>query len=348
MNNQNRDNSFYFGTLPDGREVRGYTISNTDGLRVTILDYGAVIQSIQLPLGEELTDIALGFDTVEHYIKSHSLPAPPYFGAVAGRYSGRIKHGRFTLNGNEYQLVTNNNGHTLHGGKEGFDQKVWNLESLSQSSVTLSYRSSDGDQNFPAELYVEVKYSLTEHNDLQIEYGATASGDTIVNMTQHTYFNLDGHDGNVLSQQLQLASDTLIEVDGDLIPTGKFVPASTKDFDFKQARTCPTTIDDSFVINDNTSPAAILTSKKTGLQLQVFSDQPSLHIYVGGDCFDEIPGKSGVKYHEHSGICFESQHLPDSPNHPHFPSTVLRKGDSYRQQTVWKFRNIKIKSDETH
>jgi aldose 1-epimerase len=326
-----------FGTLPNGQIIKSYTLSNKSGLEVTVITYGATITSLKVPSKNGLKDVVLGFDTIEDYIESHTLPAPPYFGAVVGRYSGRIKNGKFTIDGKQYQLNSNNGTNTLHGGNHGFDRVVWQVDSISETSLTLSYTSPDGEEHFPGELKVQVTYTLTNENEVIIDYKATTSAATIINLTQHSYFNMDGHEDNVLEQDLKVNATTLLEIDNANIPSGRIIKASTKGFDFSTGGKCPAKIDDSFVLRDTASPAATLYSKHSGIQLTVTSNQPSVHSYVGGNCFGRIKGKGGVEYHEHSGICFESQNYPDAPNHDHFPNAILREGDSYNQKTIWKF-----------
>jgi len=326
-----------FGTLPSGEAIRSYTLFNSKGAELTAINFGATITSLKIPSLEGKTDVVLGFDTIEDYIASQTLPAPPYFGAVIGRYAGRIKGGVFKIGDKEYKLNANNNANTLHGGINGFDRVLWQVTHVGPTAITFKYHSPDGEENFPGALDVEVTYTLTEDNDVIIEYKATSSEDTIINLTQHSYFNLDGPTGNVGDQHLTLNADSLLEIDNANIPSGKIIKASDKGFDFSQGGNPVYGIDDSFVLRDTSLAAAVLKSKKTGLQLLVFSDQPSVHIYVGGNLFGKLKGKDGIAYHTQSGICFESQNFPDAPNKPDFPNAILKKGDTYRQKTRWHF-----------
>lgn len=326
-----------FGTLPNGENVSSYTLLNSNGAELTVINFGAIITSLKIPSKEGKTDVVLGFDTIEDYIASQTLPAPPYFGAVIGRYAGRIKGGKFKINDKEYQLSLNNNTNTLHGGVEGYDRVLWQVTHVGPTAITLQYISADGEENFPGEVTVEVTYTLTEENEVSIEYRATSTEDTIINLTQHTYFNLDGHTGSVAEQHLVLNADKLLEIDDQNIPSGNIIKAAEKGFDFSAGGRPSFGIDDSFVVRDNTAPAAVLTSSKTGLKLSVSSDQPSVHIYVGGNLFGKLKGKEGAAYTTTSGICFESQIYPDSPNQPDFPNALLKKGDTYKQKTIWKF-----------
>ena len=333
-------NRTIFGQLNDGRDVGSYALTNDCGLEMTVLEYGCIIQSLKIPTKLGLLDVVLGFDDIEYYVESRTLPAPPHFGAVIGRYSGRIKNGQFSIDGNHYQLDANNGPNTLHGGLVGFDKILWHVKDVTKNSITLQHLSTDGEEHFPGNLEVNVRYTLTLDNEIVIEYWATAGNPTIINMTQHTYFNLDGHNGNILDQELMVNSHTLLETDNEIIPTGQFIEAADLDYDFTQPRNCPKNIDASFVIDDTTKPAAVLISSSSGLRLTVSSDQPSVHLYVGGDLFGRLKGKESFEYHPHSGICFESQKYPDAPNNAHFPNAVLKAGETYRQKTVWKFDNI--------
>ena len=328
-----------FGYL-NGREVGSYILSNLNGMRMCVLEYGCVIQSLEIPVAGRVLDVVLGFDNIEDYVSSHKLPAPPHFGAIIGRYSGRIKNGKFSIGDHHYQLNANNGANTLHGGPVGFDKVLWEVHKVGTSSITLRYLSVDGDENFPGNVDVQVTYTLTDSNELVLEYSATSDADTIINMTQHSYFNLDGHTGNVLDQDLFVNASKILEVDQGIVPTGNIIAAEKVGFDFTNSRKCPDTIDDSFVIENPSAAAATLTSASTGLQLTVTSDQPSVHLYIGGNLFGKMLGKQGVAYHPHSGICFESQNYPDAPNNSHFPSAILRSGETYRQKTTWKFDQL--------
>ncbi|HEX9980186.1 MAG TPA: aldose epimerase family protein [Flavobacterium sp.] len=333
----------FFGITPDGKKIGSYKLYNSNGMEVTVINYGATITSLKVPAKHGITDVVLGFDNIDAYIRSHDLPAPPYFGTVAGRYAGRIENGRFKIDDKEHVLNVNNNGHTLHGGPEGFDRKFWEVRKFvkkPEMSITLGYVSPDGEEGFPGEMDVNVTYTLTDDNEVLIDYDARCTKDTIINLTQHSYFNLEGHTKDLTEQELLINSSILLEIDDQNIPSGKIISAAEKQFDFSHGGKCPTGIDDSFVIADPSSPAATLTSKKNGLQLTVTSDQRCLHIYVGGSTFGVVKGKENVDYHMCSGICFESQNFPDAPNHANFPSAILRSGETYTQKTKWKFESI--------
>ena len=248
--------------------------------------------------------------------------------------------GRFSIDGNQIQLNRNDGNNTLHGGTIGFSRKAWTIEKITDSpapSVTFSLVSPDGDENFPGELNVSVTFTLSEENDLIIEYSAQTSKRTVINLTNHSYFNLDGHAGDVVSQQLFISADHILEKRADMIPTGKLLPVSGHALDFRKMKECPDATDTTFVLNGNNDPSAQLFSQKTGIRMSVFTDRPAIHVYVGGNCFGKIKGKSNASYHTHSGICFEAQNYPDAPNHPDFPNPYLNPGETYRQKTTYHF-----------
>src|SRR5690606_3158892 len=327
-----------FGVLPDGRRVDTFEIADKHGIHMHVINYGAIISAIRVPSTAGMLDVVLGFDTLEDYIASRDLPAPPYFGAVAGRYAGRISKGKFSIGDKSYRLNVNKNGNTLHGGINGFDSVLWDVTNLTENSITMKDTSADGEEGFPGELTAAVTYTAEDHQII-IEYEAVCSEDCPVNLTQHTYFNLDGHQGDIRTQELWVNSNKILEIDEHNIPSGNIIPAATKHMDFSHGGTGFYGVDDSFVIDNTSEPAASLRSFSSGLKMTVLSDQPSVHIYAGGNLFGRLRGKHGAPYHTHSGICFESQHYPDSPNRAEFPNTILKKGETYRQRTIWKFEN---------
>lgn len=333
-----------FGLTSDNEEILSFELSNKNGMKVTLINYGATVTSLQVPADGKLVDVVLGFDNLASYLESYDLPSGPYFGTTVGRYAGRINKGAFTLNGKTFQLAGNNNGNALHGGNLGFGRRVWNVTDITSGenqSITFSLLSDDLDQNYPGALHVTLKYTLTEANELQLEYKATTTEDTIINLTHHSYFNLNGHDSSVLDQEMTIVSDEILETNSESIPTGKFTALSGHAFDFRSAKNCPASIDNSFVIKPSNEVVATLYSPKTKLKMSVYTDQPSVHIYVGGNCFDILKGKENAAYHPTSGICFETQNYPDAPNQAHFPNSVLKKGEEYSQKTVYKFENTK-------
>lgn len=335
-------NSKLLGSIPNKGDVFCHSLFNKNGAELCVMDYGATITKLKIPLADGgLVDVVLGFDSVEDYIGSFYLPSPPYFGTVAGRFAGRINKAEFVLNGKPYFLQKNHGEHSLHGGILGFSRKIWKVissTSAADPSITLEYISRDNDENFPGELTVQVTYTLTEENELKVKFVATTSEDTIVNLTQHSYFNLDGHSAEITNQKLIINSKKIVETTKELIPTGNFVALKNHPFDFTEAKSPPTSIDTTFVLEDEN--AAILISEKNKLKMSVITNQPAVHIYVGGNCFDKIKGKDNANYHTTSGICFETQNFPDAPNHAHFPSSVLKKSEQYNHQATFKFENL--------
>ena len=333
-----------FGLTPDNEEILSFELANKSGMKVQLINYGATVTSLQIPVDGKWVDVVLGFDTLESYIASYNLPSAPYFGTTVGRYAGRINKGVFSINGKTFQLAGNNNGNALHGGNVGFGKKAWNVTDITSGenpSITFSLLSEDLDQNYPGALHVSLKYTLTEANELQLEYIATTTEDTVINLTHHSYFNLNGHDSTVLDQEMTIVSDQFLETNSENIPTGKFTAVSGHDFDFRTAKKCPASIDNSFVIEPSNDVVATLFSPKTKLKMSVYTDQPSVHLYVGGNCFNTLKGKEDAVYHPASGICFETQNFPDAPNQENFPNSVLKKGEEYHQKTVYKFENVK-------
>lgn len=333
-----------FGLLSDSEEIISFELRNKNGMTAQIINYGATVTSLKIPVSAGgFVDVVLGFDTLESYLASYHLPSAPYFGTTVGRYAGRINKGIFPLNNQTFQLNTNNNGNALHGGNAGFGQKVWNITSITSGenpSITFSLLSENLEEHYPGALRVDLTYTLTEENELKLDYTATSTEDTIVNLTHHSYFNLDGHNSDVLNQMLFIDSKRMLETNADNIPTGNFTDLSGHDFDFSTPKKCPESIDNSFVIEPSDKVVATLSSAKNKLKMKVYTNQPSVHIYVGGDCFSALKGKEDAAYHSSSGICFETQNFPDAPNHVHFPSSVLKKGETYYQKTIYKFENI--------
>lgn len=326
-----------FGLLPDGREVFKYTLYGEGGLEASFINYGATITSLKVPFKAGKTDVVLGFESIQDYEKSFNLPSPPYFGSVIGRYAGRIHKGIFSLNGKDYQLNTGADGNTLHGGKFGFGRVFWEAIVIDESlpAITFRYNSPDGDEYFPGNLTVKVTYSISADNALAIDYFAESDADTVVNLTNHSYFNLDGHKESVSGLKVKINADEILEIDAAGIPTGNYIPVTGTSFDFNEKQNCPLNIDNSFIVNKEIATA--LYSEKTGLKMTVKTNQPSVHVYVGGNCFGEIKGKENAQYHKTSGICFEAQKFPDSPNKPQFPDTILKKGEAYKHRTQYKF-----------
>ena len=334
----------FFGNLPDGGIIDSCEMTNKNGMQLKVITYGATITSLKIPLEKGgFIDVVVGFDTLEAYIKSFDLESAPYLGSTVGRYAGRISNGDFNLNGKTINLNRNNNNNSLHGGNIGFSQKQWKIKNVTEGenpSITLSYFSPDGEENYPGDLSIDLTYTLSDENELIIEYVATTSEDTVINLTHHSYFNLDGHSSTILEQDLLIHSNKILETNEHNIPTGQFLNLENNLFDFNQAKKCPQTIDTTFVLNDGEEISASLFSPKNNLEMLVYTNQPAVHIYVGGNCFNAIKGKENADYHPLSGICFETQNFPDAPNHDHFPNAVLRKDEVYQHKTMYKFQNL--------
>lgn len=333
-----------FGVMADGKVVNSYELTNKRGAKLKVINYGATVTSLKMPLKSgEMVDVVLGFDTLENYINSFDLESAPYLGATVGRYAGRINNATFNLNGEIIHLDKNNNGHSLHGGKDNFSKKFWEVKNVNEGcspSITFSYLSPANEGNYPGDLSVELTYTLSENNELIIEYNAQTTEDTVLNLTHHSYFNLDGHDSAVSEQELIVNSHKMLETTTENIPTGRVLNLENNAFDFNQPKPCPSKIDNTFVIEKKNELAASLFNKKNNLRMSVYTNQPGVHIYVGGNCFNAIKGKENADYHSLSGICFETQNFPDAPNHDHFPSSVLRKGERYFHKTIYKFQSF--------
>ena len=325
--------------MPDGTEVFLYTLTSDLGVEASIINYGGAITSLKVPDRRGVFgDIVLGYETIDDYVTN-----PRYFGALIGRHANRIGRGKFSLNGVEYQLDQNNGVNHLHGGFNGFDKRVWDAteEQRSDSAVLhLSYVSKDGEEKYPGTVRAVVSYSL--FNDrLQIDYNATTDADTIVNLTNHSYFNLRG-EGTILDHELTLNADGFTPVSEDLIPTGEIRAVEGTPMDFRRGKKIGAEIgevaggyDHNFVLNDRLG--ARLYEESTGRVLEILTTQPGMQFYSGNFLDGSLVGKNGMVFHKYTGLCLEPQHFPDAPNHENFPSTVLRAGEEYKQATVFKF-----------
>ncbi|MFE3847091.1 aldose epimerase family protein [Flavobacterium sp. LB3P45] len=333
-----------FGLMPDKEVVISCELANKNGVKLNVISYGATVTSLKIPLKNgKMVDVVLGFDTLENYINSFNLESAPYLGATVGRYAGRIDNGVFNLNGTAWHLNKNNANHSLHGGDSNFSKKVWSIKNVKEGenpSVNLIYCSSDDEENYPGKLSVGLSYTLSEENELIIEYKATTTKDTIVNLTHHSYFNLDGHNADLLEQELIVNAKEMLETTNENIPTGRFLNLVNDPFDFIQPKQCPSKIDNTFILNKEDEFSASLFSKKNLLRMSVYTNQPAVHIYIGGNCFYKIKGKENADYHSTSGICFETQNFPDAPNHEHFPNSILKKGEVYYHKTIYKFQSF--------
>ncbi|HZR18077.1 MAG TPA: aldose epimerase family protein [Verrucomicrobiae bacterium] len=340
-----------FGQTSDGKEVFLFTLRNTKGAEALISNYGGLVTSLKVPDRDgHLGDVVLGFDNLADYIKGS-----PYFGALIGRYGNRIARGKFTLDGKQYTLATNNYPNALHGGTKGFDKVVWEptlLTGPEGAALKLTYLSKDGEEGYPGNLSVTVVYTLTDENALKIEYTATTDQDTVVNLTQHSYFNLAGKD-SILNHVVMIPADKFTPVDSTLIPTGELRPVEGTPFDFRTPTPIGARInqddeqlkfgkgyDHNWIINKPMGQYGLMarvTEPSTGRVLEVFSTEPSLQFYSGNFLDGTLKGKGGRVYGFRSGFCMEPQHYPDSPNKPEFPSVVLKPGQTYHNTIVFKF-----------
>ena len=316
-----------------------YTLSNERGYKVSVITYGGAITSLWTPdRNGAFGDIVLGFESLEEYTSN-----PRYFGALIGRHANRIAQGRFTLDGVDYQLPQNNGANHLHGGFRGFDKRIWTATE-DGDVLHLSYFSKDGEEGYPGNVEAFVDYRLS-NDELRLEYRATTDRDTIVNLTNHSYFNLKGA-GTILDHELRLNADHFTPVFDDLIPTGEIVSVAGTSMDFRKARAIGSEIgsiggyDHNFVLNDwdgSLRLAARLYEPVSGRILEILTTQPGIQFYSGNFLDGSFIGKNGAPYVKYAGLCLEPQHFPDTPNHPNFPSTVLRAGEEYRQTTVLRF-----------
>jgi len=336
-----------FGTTSDGRKVKLYTLTNNSGLKVQIISYGATVVSIEVPdRNGKFDDVVLGYDTLEEYVKGNA-----YFGATIGRYANRIAKGRFTLNSVEYKLATNNGENHLHGGNKGFDKVIWKGEPFKQKNrvgVKFTYLSKDGEEGYPGNLTCSVVYTLNDRNELKIGYEAVTDKPTPINLTNHTYFNLAGQgNGDILSHELMINADRFTPVNEELIPTGEIKSVKDTPMDFTHPMTIGSRInqvkgggyDHNYVLNSgggSLALAARVYEPTTGRILEVYTTQPGIQFYTG-NFLDGVSGKHGKIYYKHYGFTLETQHFPDSPNEPNFPSTILKAGERYKELTVYKF-----------
>jgi len=337
-----------FGQMPDGREVDLYTLTNPDGIRARITNYGAILVSLEAPdRNGDMADITLGFDTLEGYFTAH-----PYFGPIVGRYANRIDKGKFTLNNVEYTLATNDGENHLHGGVKGFDKRLWNVEDAAatgdEAFVILSYLSADGEEGYPGNLKSTVTYTLTRDNELKISYEAETDKATVINLTNHAYWNLAGRGTcDILGHEVMLNADNFTPVDEGLIPTGEIKSVKDSPMDFTMPMAVGSRIDQvtggydhNYVLNSgggSLALAAKVYEPTSGRVMEIHTAEPGIQFYTGNFLDGTITGKSGKVYKKHYGFCLETQHFPDSPNKPDFPSVVLKPGQKYSTVTVHKF-----------
>ena len=347
-----------FGKTQDGKEAFLYVLKNTKGTEIGITNYGATVVSLKTAdLNGKMDDIVLGFDSVEGYTSDAFLKANPYFGATVGRYANRIADAKFSLGGTEYKLAANNGDNNLHGGKKGFDKVFWEGKEVpvaGGSAVEFTYVSADGEEGFPGKLTAKVVYTLTDDNELKIDYTATTDKETVVNLTHHSYFNLAGHaSGDILKQKLKILADKFTPIDSESIPTGEIKSVENTPFDFRAAKEIGKDIeaadeqikngkgfDHNFVLNGASGTmrlVAVATDDASGRVMEILTTEPGIQLYSGNFLDGSLKGKGGADYKLRSGFCLETQHYPDSPNRPEFPSTVLKPGDTYKTSTIYKF-----------
>jgi len=344
-----------FGQTPAGESVQLFTLKNSAGMEVHIMNYGGIITKILTPdKNGKIEDVVLGFETLAEYIKDS-----PFFGATVGRYGNRIAKGKFTLDGVGYNLPINNNGNALHGGLKGFDKVVWKVISAEKSpqgpALTLSYTSKDMEEGYPGTLSVTLAYVLTEANELSVQFKASTDKATIINLCNHSYFNLSGNTKrNILNHTMQLNAPKLVAVDQTLIPTGELIPTAGTPFDFLTPKVIGSRIDQTaneqikrgggydhcFAFEKPLGEfalAAVAHDPESGRTLKCFTTEPGVQFYTGNFLDGHLIGKYGAAYTKRMGFCLETEHYPDSPNHPSFPSTVLRPGENYSTKTVYQF-----------
>jgi aldose 1-epimerase len=338
-----------FGKMPDGTTIESYTLYNGRGASAKLITYGATVAELHVPdKNGKAGDVVLGFDNLQGYLGPH-----PHFGGAIGRYGNRIAKGKFTLDGKEYQLAINNAPNSLHGGPTGFDRRVWKAEPIEVkdgAAVRFTYLSKDGEENFPGNLTVSVTYTLTILNELKLEYGAETDKDTVVNLTNHSYFNLAGAgSGDVLKHVLYLNADKYTPVDSTLIPTGEIASVANTPLDFRKPTAIGARIgelkeiggyDHNFVVNGAAGTlriAARVTEPTSGRQMEVWTTEPGVQFYSAVHLDGSLTGKGGLAYQKYGALCLETQHYPDSPNRPNFPSTVLKPGTKFHSETIYKF-----------
>jgi aldose 1-epimerase len=346
-----------FGVTPDGDSVTQYIFSNKHGLEVRIINYGGIVTNIMVPdKNGNVEDVVLGYDNLDDYIK-----ATPYFGAIVGRYGNRIANGNFSLNGEEYNLAINNGKNHLHGGLKGFDKVIWDAQPFLEDNTAglkLHYLSADMEEGYPGNLDVNVVYTIHEDNSIEINYTATTDKPTVVNLTQHSYFNLTGNaKRDILGHEVMIKSNEIVPVDAGLIPTGAFLSVSRTPFDFNQSTAVGDRINESdeqlklgggydhcWVLNKSAENALEWVVKAvdpiSGRIFELATTEPAVQFYTGNFLDGTLTGKNGVVYKQRYGLCFEPEHYPDSPNHPDFPSVELNPEEEYNTTTVWKFSTV--------
>lgn len=342
-----------FGKLDDGREVNSYTLKNANGMEAKIIDYGATVVSLTAPdKNGKFADVVLGYDNVKGYVDGTT-----FFGAIVGRYGNRIAKGKFTLDGKEYKLATNNGENHLHGGVIGYNKVLWTavpIDNPASPALKLTYVSKDGEEGYPGTVTLNVTYTLTSDNQLKIDYEGTTDKTTVLNPTHHSYFNLSGDfNKTILDHVVMIDADKTTPVDKGLIPTGVLADVANTPMDFRTPKAIGKDIeandeqlkfaggyDHNWVLNKHQEALPKIASvyePVSGRFMEVFSDQPGLQFYCGNFLDGTVAGKKGIKYQKRTGLCLEAQKFPDSPNKPQFPSATLKPGETYKQTTIYKF-----------
>lgn len=343
-----------FGKLSDGTPISLYTMRNSKGIVMRVMNYGGIIVSLEVPDRDgNLVDVLLGYDSLQAYEKGN-----PFFGSLVGRYGNRIAKGKFVLDGKEYDLVKNNGENHLHGGTKGFDKVVWNIEEVPSDdgmAIRLSYLSKDMEEGYPGNLDVAITYTLTNDNSIEFDYKATTDKTTIVNLTQHAYFNFTGGKSDILSHEISLNADRFLPVDQGLIPTGEIRSVENTPLDFRTLARIGERINDSYdqiriakgydhcwVLNgEGLKVAAEVFDPSSGIEMTVRTTEPGVQFYTGNFLNGSLTGKNSVVYNQRTGFCLETQHFPDSPNKSQFPSVVLKPGETYSSRTIYQFSTRK-------
>ncbi len=344
----------FYGKTKDNKKVDLYSFKNENGMQVDIINYGGIITSLKVPdKNGETEDIVLGYNKLEDYINEN-----PYFGSIIGRYGNRIAKGKFNLNGNQYTLATNNDENHLHGGNIGFDKVIWDAETKinsNSSSLILKYLSRDMEEGYPGNLYTTVTYKITNDNSVEIKYEAQTDKTTVINLTQHSYFNLSGDfNQSILNHKVKINANQFLPVNKSLIPTGNKLNVSMTPFDFRNYKEIKKDInaddlqlnygngyDHCWVLNDYKNGYRLVASafhEESGRLMEVYSDQPGLQFYTGNFLDGSLPQKEEGFYNFRSGFCMETQHFPNSPNQPDFPSVTLNPNEKYNSKTTYKFK----------
>nr|WP_199075257.1 aldose epimerase family protein [Pedobacter sp. ASV19] len=352
QNNASKEKSEAFKESIDGQFSDLYVLKNKNGMRAEITNYGGRLVRLEIPGNQaKTTNVVLGFDSVSGYAKS----TEPYFGATIGRYGNRIAKGKFSLDGKAYQLSVNNGPNTLHGGKQGFQYRLFSAQQRGDSSLVLNYISKDGEEGFPGKLEVQVTYTLSQNNELKLDYKAKSDKNTVINLTNHAFFNLNGEgSGTINKHELQIFADAYTPVDSTLIPIGKIEAVTGTPFDFRKTKSIGQDLntpneqlgfgkgyDHNFVLSDKASwkYAAKVKGDQSGIVMQIYTTEPGLQFY-GGNFMQSKNKMRGGKYDDfRTAFCLETQHFPDSPNQPAFPSVVLKAGQTYQSSSVYKFSN---------